>query len=210
MLKVSNAFGVIFLCFLLHSGQALASVKSEIIWYRADLPPSNFVDGLMEGLGYNDQIQKFFHAQLPEYGHSTVTAGYSRILHNLKSSNGCTIGLLKNPESETFLHYSIPSLLTFPNGIVIRDADYDKFKGAVNHDGYIAIGQMINQTSIRIGIAGGRIYGPGIDTLLDRHERNSNLVKRRGEDAFKSLLQMLDKFRLDYILGYPEELQLYT
>jgi len=187
-----------------------ASDKNEITWYRPDFPPANFVDGLMEGLGYNDQTQKFLTKNLSQYQHYNAVASYKRALHNLRFGNGCVIGLFKTKDREKYLTFSMPNLITFPNGVVFKEDDFKKFQPYINDEQFISIKKLLNNQSLVVGIADGRRYSGGIDKNLFQHQRQSNVHLRSGSNVFTDLLNMLDRNRIDYLFGFPEELEYYT
>ena len=182
----------------------------EIMWYRPDFPPANFVDGLMEGLGYNDQTHKYMLSKLPQYKHADIVSSYKRALHNIKHTNGCILGLYKTTERQDYLIYSEPNLLTFPNGVVIKEKDLTYFKQYIGKKGFISIKKLFADKSLIAGIADGRSYAGTIDTLLKSKQIASQVVLRSGENVFTGLLNMLDKNRLDFMFGFPEELEYYT
>lgn len=185
---------------------AQAPDKHSIVWYHPDFPPANFVDSLLEGLGYADQIQKYLTQRLPQYHHYSVSASYQRIFHNIRYDQGCTIGLYKNKQRNEFLTYSMPMLLTFPNGVVVRAQDNAHFKRFINQDGYLNFSPLVHNKSLIFGVADGRSYSKVIDQFIQQNRNETNMMIRSGEDVFGALLKMLDRKRVDYILGFPEEL----
>jgi len=187
-----------------------ANDKNEITWYRPDFPPANFVSGLMEGLGYNDQTQKFLTQNLSQYQHHNAVASYKRVLHNLRFGNGCVIGLFKTQERQKYLTFSTPNLITFPNGIVFKEDDLMKFKPYINKDEFISIKKLLKNQSLVVGIADGRNYSGGINKYLFLYQHQSNIHLRSGTNVFTDLLNMLDRNRIDYLFGFPEELEYYS
>jgi uncharacterized protein (TIGR02285 family) len=188
----------------------VSSSQEDIVWYRPDFPPANFVDGLMEGLGYNDQTQKFLAQYLTQYQHNNAIASYKRVLHNIRYSKGCVIGLYKNQEREKYLVYSMASLVVFPNGLVVKEKDYQKFSPYIDQSSFISLDKLIKDKTLKVGVADGRSYGEGIDLLVKKHRSDGHLLNRSGQNVFTSLLYMLDRSRIDYMFGFPEELEYST
>ncbi len=188
----------------------MMAAQEELKWYHPNFPPANFVDGLMEGLGYHDQTEKFIAQALPQFQHSYTTAGYQRIIHSLKFDKGCIIGLHKSEQRRDKLTFSVPYLLTFPNGLVFKESDRKKFTPYVDDEGSISIKQLLDDESLIAGMASGRKYQGAIDIELDKHRHKDNIVARSNNDVFAGLLQMLDKNRIDYLFGFPEELEYHT
>ncbi|GLX79220.1 hypothetical protein tinsulaeT_25600 [Thalassotalea insulae] len=184
--------------------------QETINWYHPNFPPANFVEGLMEGLGHNDQAEKFIASHMPNYNHNYITASYQRIIHNLKFNQGCSVGISKNPEREKKLFFSIPYLLTFPNGVIIKEEQFKQFSRYLEKNGTISVKRLLNDERLIAGIADGRKYQSFIDMELERHRSKDNIMVRSSTDVFSGLLQMLDRERIDYIFGFPEELAYHT
>jgi len=182
----------------------------ELVWYHPNFPPSNFVDGLMEGLGYNDQTEKYIAVQLKQYQHKFVVASYQRIIHSLKYAQGCVVGVYESEQRKKDLLFSIPYLLTFPNGLIIKEKELDKFKPYLNEKGFISIKALLANQQLFAGISGGRQYQGAIDNALLASSANNNIITSSNKDVFSGLLQMLDKNRIDYLFGFPEELEYHT
>jgi len=197
------------LCLLLLFGFN-ATAKEEILWYHPNFPPANFVDGLMEGLGHNDQAEKFIAGELSQYQHKYIMASYQRIIHSLKFGEGCVVGIYKSNEREKKLTFSIPYLLTFPNGLVFKERNLNKFLPFIDKEGLISIKLLLDNERLLAGVADGREYKGTIDRELDLHRHKDNILVRSNNDVFSGLLQMLDKGRVDYIFGFPEELEHHT
>jgi uncharacterized protein (TIGR02285 family) len=197
-----------FVCFPVQAQQSLND--QELVWYHPNFPPSNFVDGLMEGLGYNDQTEKFIATKLTQYQHKFVVASYQRIIHSLKYAQGCVVGIYKSEQREKDLLFSISYLLTFSNGLIIKEKDFDKFKPYLNEKGFISIKTLLANQQLFVGISGGRQYKGAIDKALLASSTNNNILTRSNTDVFFGLLQMLDKNRIDYLFGFPEELEYHT
>ena len=197
--------------FIFFPVQAQQSLNDkELVWYHPNFPPSNFVDGLMEGLGYNDQTEKYIAAQLKQYQHKFVVASYQRIIHSLKYAQGCVVGIYKSEQRKKDLLFSLPYLLTFPNGLIVKEKEVDKFKPYLNDKGFISIKALLANQKLFAGISGGRQYKGAIDNALLASSANNNIITSSNKDVFSGLLQMLDKNRIDYLFGFPEELEYHT
>ncbi len=198
----------VLLCLCCYQNTALA--QQTLNWYHPNFPPANFVEGLMEGLGHNDQAEKFIASHMPNYRHNYITASYQRIIHSLKFNQGCSVGISKNLEREKKLFFSIPYLLTFPNGVIIKESQFKQFAKYLENDNAISVKRLLNDERLIAGIADGRKYQSFIDAELDKHRNKDNVMVRSSTDVFSGLLQMLDRERVDYIFGFPEELAYHT
>jgi len=184
--------------------------KEPVLWYHPNFPPANFVEGLMAGLGHNDQTERFIASQLPQYHHDYITASYQRIMRSLKFGQGCAVGIYQSEEKQKKLAFSIPYLLTFPNGLIIIEEQFEKFKPYLDKSGSISIKKLLDDERLIAGIADGRKYQGAIDVELNLHRNNDNILVRSSSDVFSGLLKMLDKKRIDYLFGFPEELEYHT
>lgn len=198
----------LFFFLLLISAESLG--KEELLWYHPNFPPANFVEGLMGGLGYNDQAEKFISSQMLQYQHDYITASYQRIMHSLKFGHGCAIGFYKNAKIANNVIFSIPYLLTFPNGLIIKKKQLNEFIQYFDKNGSISIKALLENEKLLAGIADGRKYQGVIDIELAQHRNNDNIIVRSSIDVFSGLLMMLDKNRIDYLFGFPEELEYHT
>ncbi|PKG85381.1 hypothetical protein CXF85_07280 [Colwellia sp. 75C3] len=61
---------------------------------------------------------------------------------------------------------------------------------------------FVGKSTYNLGIEKGRSYGVSIDAEINSLEKH-NLVIRRGDEATKSLVRMLLKDRIDYMIDYP-------
>lgn len=184
------------------------NIKSDdILWLKPNFPPANFVSGLLHGLGYYDRMEEFIINRMDKYEHGHIVAGYGRILNYLKQRNGCAVGLIRNPERESFLAYSEVALLVFPNGVITRRDNIEKFAPHLNEDGRVMAKSLMKDTALMVGIAEGRIYDGVIDEIYSKSKNKPNIITRRGEDVLSGLISMLDLGRIDLTFGYPVELE---
>ncbi|WP_342455211.1 TIGR02285 family protein [Spartinivicinus poritis] len=201
-------FTVIFM--LLLSCLPVVLKGETITWYHADFPPGSISKGPDKGKGYNDQTEKFMVKHLPEFQHQFVTANYSRIVHDLKVRNGCTVGLFKSKKREKFILYSIPRLLVLPNGVVFKKDRLVDFTPYIDENEYISIDKLIGKSHFNVGVAKGRNYAGGIQQALEKYKGKKTIIERVGLDVFSGLFQMLMADHLDYIIGFPVEAKFFA
>jgi uncharacterized protein (TIGR02285 family) len=149
-----------------------------------------------------DRIVELLIAGMPDLVHDRQTASPTRILRELELGRQvCSVAYLKTPERERVMTFSIPDLILPPNGVTVRRDSLSRFGGG----GAVSLATLLGDPSLRLGIADGRSYGDAIDPLLQARRGAPNLHVRQGEDLYPSLVQMLVRGRLDYVLGYPYE-----
>ncbi len=204
-MKKTIRFAIIINFILAFANFPLAGAE-EITWIHADFPPSSIVSGSDKGAGLCDRVEKLLQENLPEYEHVEKIANYNRIMTEFKEGSKviCT-ALIKNPEREKFIQYAELSQISFPNGAIFLKSMYPKFKEFVNTDGEMDFENLVASSNFKIGISSGRKYGNVIDEVLNRYKNSDSIHTRSGVDLLKGLIRMMQKGRVDIILGYPQE-----
>ncbi|MEW6983886.1 TIGR02285 family protein [Colwelliaceae bacterium 6471] len=181
--------------------------RDTINWYKPDSPPGHIISGELAGQGYSDQMQNFLSKQLPEYKHKNVVASYERAVIEMQKNTGCIAGIFPNEYRREHLTYSVIRQLVFANGLIIPDRHYAKIAILLDQDGTISLETLLSQKELAFtgGVSKGRIYGTSIDNVIAKNE--FKIVERASDDVFSGLLNMLAYNRVDYIFGYPVELQ---
>lgn len=188
---------------LFHLGYAADNV---INWYHADFPPGFINDGPMKGDGYENYLEKLLRIELADYAHEYKIANYSRILEEIRTGDACCVALLRKPERERYIEYSLPTMIALANGLFVLNARFNEFKPYIDAEGYISIKELFHDTEFRMGVSKGRRYGRGVDEILDRYPDSEKVITRSGNDVLKGLLIMLSsQHNVDYVIGYPHE-----
>ncbi len=185
-----------------------AEDKETITWYSADFPPLSIPNGPKKGKGYNDLQVNMLINRLDNYEAKYRTANFKRIVQQIqKQEKACCASLIKKPEREIFMEFSIPWRVSFNNGIIFNKADRNKFASYIDKNGIISLKRIIDDGNLKLGISHGRSYKKEIDQIIDKVRKSEHVVEQAGQDVFQGLLYMLRKGRVDYILGYPHEAQ---
>lgn len=190
-----------FLFTLLPLFPALA--KDSITWMEVNMPP-HFIQegGILQDQGYGDIVSKLLREQLPEYEHYRMTTNVVRHFDKFKRGDKvCAVGLYRTPERESFLHFSIPCLLTMPPALIIRK---DRLK-QLGTKTIISLDQLLNNSEFRLGMSKDRSYGPVLDDVLARHSNRPNLIVFSGQEIGENYFKMLLLDRLDGLIGLPDE-----
>lgn len=189
---------------LLFASIAPASAQDprEITWLAMEFPPFFVQEGDQAGNGIADQVTRVLREHMTGWRHREEVANTARIVVSLRAGEQvCSAAYIRTPQREEFMEFSIPDLLLPPNGITIRRKDLEKFGGG----GPVSLASLLENPSLRLGIAQGRSYGEEIDAILRRHKQDRYVYSRLGEDIYESLFDMLIRDGVDYILGYPYE-----
>ncbi|NWA03194.1 TIGR02285 family protein [Pseudomonas gingeri] len=191
----------VLICALPQTGQA----REALTWLLRDLPPLSIFDGPKEGQGAVDRMLPLLMAALPEYEHTVLRVNRARGMQMLGGPLfTCDPALLWNAARAQKMLFSIPSMGTTSNGLVIRPVDQALIAPFV-FDGRVDLAALLGSNSLQLGIVAERSYGHPIDDVL-HHTRAQNLVPHYGNDALGSLLQMQRLGRLKALLGYWAEI----
>ena len=118
-----------------------------------------------------------------------------------KEEKVCTIGIIKTPQREEFLHYSIPALIRPGLSIVINKDRMSVFGNPKK----ISLAKLIRNEDLKVGIVPKRSYTEAVDSILQRHKGQKNILVREGFDLASGLLKMLSRGHIDYIIEYPSQ-----
>ncbi|BBP75079.1 TIGR02285 family protein [Pseudomonas gingeri] len=190
------------MCVLPQTGQA----RETLTWLLRDLPPLSIFDGPKEGQGAVDQMLPLLMAALPEYEHTVLRVNRARGMQMLGGSTfTCDPALLWTAARAQKMLFSIPSMGTTSNGLVVRPADQALIEPFVS-DGRVDLAALLASNSLQLGVVAERSYGHPIDDVL-HHTHAQHLVLHYGNDALGSLLQMQRLGRLKALLGYWAEIR---
>jgi uncharacterized protein (TIGR02285 family) len=200
---------VVPLLLALCQGSALAAgddgAKPAVRWMTVDLPPLFMVSGAERGLG--DYAQGLAVAHLDEYTHvaHTLPPNYQRIEQAFKDHDDvCFAGFLKTPARERFMVFSDPYTLVMPAQLFVPPghAHLPMSEQEVDLHTLLAAGDF------RLGVLGGRRYGPAIDPVLDAYEDSTPVYRRYAKDQLAGLVNMMVSrdHSLDGLLATPGEI----
>ncbi len=179
-----------------------AVAQDSVTWMEADAPPFFIQRGPDKGQGYEDIITRIIREDLPDYTHHRVSATISRHYRDFKNGEKvCNVGLYKTPERERFIYFSIPSFFTLPTVIIIKKERFAEFGGTKT----VQLEKILQDRSLLIGRARSRSYGRYVDEILDRHRGQKNIFVYEGEQLSLNFFRMLQRDRLDGVIGLPEE-----
>ncbi len=195
----------ILLSFLVMSLNCPSILAEKLVWFHADFPPASIVSGPDKGTGATDQVEKLLQKNLPEYEHVESVANFTRILEELRNNDSQVISasLLKTPEREEYIEFSVLSMVAFPNGSIFLKSRYPELKAYIDDTGTLDLEKVFAASKYTIGISKGRRYGGVIDDILAKYQNAPFIYTRTGTDMDQGLIQMMIEGRLDIILLYP-------
>ncbi|KAF1065832.1 MAG: hypothetical protein GAK45_02094 [Pseudomonas citronellolis] len=144
--------------------------------------------------------------RLTGFEHRTeqVPANYLRIEQDLrKQDNACFAGFLKTPERERHFVFSQAYRIMLPIELLVPSSR----PGLTTAEGRIDLRALLDGGHFRLGVLGGRRYGPHIDSILDDYSEDRVVYRRYAEDQLDGLLGMMatPSRGVDGVLAYPNE-----
>ncbi|MGE4401629.1 MAG: TIGR02285 family protein [Desulfobulbus sp.] len=189
-------------CLFLFFFSAPSLAKDSITWMEVNMPPYMIQSGPYKDQGYGDVVERLIQAQLPEYEHHRLYTNVVRHFDMFKRGDKvCSVGLYRTPERESFLHFSIPSLLTMPAVLIIRVDKRQQFGGGKS----CSLVELLRDEKFRLGFSKDRSYGKILDMELHKYADRANLIRFSGQELGENYYRMLMLDRLDGLLGLPDE-----
>ena len=196
-----------FLLALLFAALPAHADDGVIDWQLYNQPPLSMLDGPNRGQGVlNLGLNKLLLPKLTQYGHQMTEVPIKRLVLALKTQpNACAFGLLKNPEREAFMQFSLPILPQLPPGVVVRRHEYETLQPFLNRDGALQLKNWLASGSGRLGVTDGRSYGAAVDELLTPLRGTARVPVVAADAPVRNLLQMVVLGRLEMAVALPYE-----
>ena len=197
-------FAAAFFIAMIMATAAMLSAEELITWGEENFPPIWILEGTDKGNGILDGLISIYEKNLPEYEHHHVTANMARILSMMEEGqNVCHAGILKSPDRENFVYFSIPNCITNLHGIVVKKS---RINALLGNNKSVSLESLLKNTNLKLGVSKSNSYGATIDKLLEKYKGKSTILFRSGQDNHVGLLRMLKEERIDYMIGYPWEI----
>lgn len=182
------------------SSLCFAESLPKVVWYISDFYPCHIIKGQSKNLGYCDQSVREAIDLLPEYQHELEVVTTQRALAKMKNGTfACSIQFFPTDERKAFMLFTEPVSNVLPNGAIIASGD-DRFDAHFDANGRLSLSSVLSNDEFIIGLEKGRSYGQVIDKLLMTNT-NPAIYSETGIDYQR----LLDKRRVDLVLGYPYE-----
>lgn len=184
------------------------SRADTITWARFDFPPYYILEQHDEGKGRDEQIINLLASQMPGYKFEYLSFPSSRVVSEAAKPGNqlCILSLFKTPRRQRQLYFTdTPSTLGFPPGIAMMSRDALRIAPDVDKTGAVSLYSLLVEKRLHLGVAGGRSYNKRIDSLLSQTELHPQLFRRKGSDVLFNLMKMMNKGRLQMVIGYPDE-----
>ncbi|WP_343623676.1 TIGR02285 family protein [Roseateles puraquae] len=187
---------------------AQPAAQPEVQWLVYELPPLYITQGPRQGQGVLDRLlREVLIPRLPGLKHLIVALPPKRLEASLQQlPNACVLGMLKNADRETYLHFSRPFPIHATPVLMVRRADAERWRPLLDAQGRVSLKAWLQQPATRFGLAEGRAYGAALDALLDA-QPEGRVNKVTSQNPTLNLMQMLQRGRIDGLLVMPFEPQ---
>jgi len=200
---------VIFITLLFHCFFCKnAFAQKEIYWLSHNKEDSaELVKPLSIAISTVTDTTRLLMASLPQYQFNIEFAhspSIGRLLRKLP--NSCAPNRVKTPKRLKDNIYSLPLNIALNLRLFYRaDANLEQLisNGLNDENKLISITSLFTgKSTYTLGIDAGRSLGIFLDTQITALEQH-NLVIRGGGESTTSLVKMLSKNRIDFIIDYP-------
>ena len=197
--RLAAAMFVFSAMLVLSVGPALAD--ETVLWPYFSFPPMVVLDEAGKPSGINITIQDMLFEALPQFEHQRIQSPFTRSMSNVKAgATYCFTGLLRTPEREQWLAYSLPCRLSAPNVILARKGE---MQGLVR-DGAASVAELLEQPGLRLGLVSGFRYGQGLDEIIASAQPDSVYHIHSLESAGHQI-DLLLAGRIDWLITFPTQ-----
>lgn len=176
--------------------------KPRIHWVQLDFPPYYLKTS---NDGRDESVAALLESYLPQFEFRRLQVPASRLMKSLDDAQGanvCVLSLYRTPEREQRLLFSKhPSTFGLPIELITRTELLPQLAEFRHGDRY-SLAEILRKFPQAVGITASRSFGATLDELL----QDKRVTRLAGETALGSLLGMVSRSRLDYALGYPDEM----
>lgn len=176
--------------------------KPRIHWVQLDFPPYYLKTS---NDGRDESVATLLESYLPQFEFRRLQVPASRLMKSLDDAAGanvCVLSMYRTPDREQRLLFSKhPSTFGLPIELITR-AELLPQLAEFRHGDRYSLAEIARKYPQAIGITASRSFGATLDELL----QDKRVTRLAGETALGSLLGMVSRSRLDYALGYPDEM----
>ena len=175
-----------------------------IEWIMVDFAPYYIMHDKYEGTGRDESVIKLLEKALPEVSFKRTLLPASRAVHELSNpqNNYCMLSLYQSEHRKQHIQFTEhSSTVGLSPSIAIRKELATKLK--LDSTKPVSLKSLLAE-SLALGVSMSRSFGANIDKVINE-SHDANIISRPGRDTLASLTYMLQKKRIDILLGYPSE-----
>jgi uncharacterized protein (TIGR02285 family) len=179
---------------------APAMAQDRVTWPVTDFPPAYVLSGPLAGTGMADIEIQYLTDHLSDFSHVTMVTAHSRSWAMLAEQDGiCIAGAIKTSERTKFAVFSRVAFAIFGPQILINSQDTGRFARFLNAAGEVDLALLAADHSLRAARNASRPLGKALDDFAKANNVRALTISYQA-------LAMLDSGRLDYALGYANEI----
>jgi uncharacterized protein (TIGR02285 family) len=182
---------------------AAAQERDIVIWPYFSFPPHVIVgaDGTLSGASV--ELQRLMTRALPEYRHERINSPVNRsMLAAREGQPYCLTGLLRRPDRERILSYSLPCRLVPPQVAVTVQGLLDAHKNA---DGQVSMKSLLQDGRLTYGHIKGFSHGQALDRIIEENYWRENVFEILDMKTLGRQLELLLSGRIQYFITTPEQ-----
>ncbi len=187
-------FTAVFILFSLTSAMA----DDPVTWPVFSYPPVFIIEQGKTPSGVGIDVINLIKSKLPEYEHKIKEVPISRVFRSLQDGyHYCAYGVLKTPEREAYMYYSLPCRITTPCFVVVRKEDVEKFGGGKK----ISLRELLENNNLKLLIKKDVIYNKEINSVIDGYAGQKHVYVLPSDELGKKEVQLLAAKRIDYTIS---------
>lgn len=185
---------VVFLLFSLKS----AIAEEPVIWPVFSYPPLFIIEPGKAPSGAGVSVINLIKSKLPEYEHKIKELPISRVFRGLQDGyHYCAYGVLKTPEREAYMYYSLPCRITTPCFVVVRNTDAAKF----GSEKKLSLRELLENKELKLLIKKDVIYNKEINSVIDEYAGQKHIYILPSNELGRKEVEMLVAKRIDYTIS---------
>jgi len=138
----------------------------NIVWIKYNIPPYYIING--KDKGYEDLTEDLIRKNLKDYNHTIYQANVKRAVLMIKNLLNACSGLLKSKDREKFMYFSKAVNIIYPNALIIRKDEYNKFKPYIKNN-QIDLEKVAQSGKFLFAFGQLNHYGKHIDKVIDKY-----------------------------------------
>ncbi|WP_448212797.1 hypothetical protein [Colwellia sp. MEBiC06753] len=206
MRKFLTILMLVFPCSLLFGNDDF-----KITWLISDSPPFNISSpGPLYNKGICDGVVNEVIAAMPDVEFELLSLPQPRVSKVMDEGEKVFFPcMIHRSQNNARASYSTPMML-YPPFVIITLANtakhiIDKYSDSVD------LTQLMNDESFQFGYGSGRRFDDNIQSIVEQSlAYKKAAISYNSEGAMSSLVQMMSKDRVDYIIDYPSNIQYFN
>ncbi|OFI36004.1 hypothetical protein [Alteromonas lipolytica] len=188
--------------------EPVGSVTPDIRWVKNPSPPFHILDGQHKGYGICDVLVDKLNQRLGALTIDVEVYPQSRIGKLVEGTeNLCFPCMIKRADTDRFT-YSNSTTVYPPLGIIMEQQQFNLLYP--EQPDALSLRQLLNNQSVLFGYAAARRFPDVLQSAIESHGDNSNVLALPGVLGPLRVLQQIKYNRIQYTLDYPGVLRYFA